>query len=412
VAVPDRQQLLQSALDLPAVRVLAARLGPDFSPAVLVVGGAVRDLLMGLAPVDLDLMVEGPVAALATALGGDQLRLHDRFATATIELEGSRCDIAQARREVYPAPGALPEVEPASAAEDLRRRDFTVNAIALGLTGPSRGELLFAPDALTDLDHRRLRVLHERSFIDDPTRLMRLARYAARLQFEVEPGTLALAQQAVREGALLTVTGPRIGSELRLLAQEPDPVRALQMLAELGIDRAIDPLFRLRDASVLVRALSLLPEVERRERLVLAAALLGAPAADAAALLDRLAFVAGDRDAIVAAATRAESLSARLEMAGQPSEIDAAVGGAEPELVALAGALGPTSAAREWLLRLRHVTLEINGDDLLAAGVPQGPAVGAALGAARAALHDGEAPDRASQLAVALAAAGRADQRP
>jgi tRNA nucleotidyltransferase (CCA-adding enzyme) len=400
--------MLQSALSLPAVRVLAERLGANFVPAVLLVGGAVRDLLMGVRPVDLDLMVEGPVAALATALGGEQLRRHERFSTATIELEGSRCDIARARREVYPAPGALPEVQPASAAEDLLRRDFTVNAIALALTGPGRGELLAAPDALPDLDARLLRVLHQRSFTDDPTRLLRLARYAARLRFEVEPETLALARRAVGEGTLLTVSGARIGNELRLLAQEQDPVAALEALAALGIDRAIDPRFGLSDASVLVRALALLPDGERRDRLALAAALLGASVADAAALLDHLAFSAGDREAIVAAATQAESLSARLEMAGQPSEIDAAVGGAEAELVALAGALGPTGAAREWLMFLRTLVLEISGDDLLAAGVPEGPEIGSALAAARTALLDGEATDRASQLAVALRAAGAA----
>ncbi len=406
MGVTDPQELLASALALPAAAILAERLGAEFAPAVLLVGGAVRDLLMGVRPVDLDLMVEGPVAALATALGGEQLRRHDRFATATIELEGSRCDIAQARREVYPAPGALPEVRPATAAEDLRRRDFTVNAIALALTGPGRGELLWAPDALSDLDARRLRVLHERSFNDDPTRLLRLARYAARLRFEIEPETLALARQAMGEGVLSTVSGARIGNELRLLAEEQDPVGALEALAALGIDRAIDPRLGLRDATVLVRALALLPDGERRDRLALAAALLGASAADAAALLDRLAFSAGDRDAIVVAATQAKSLSARLEMAGQPSEIDAAVGGAGTELVALAGALGATSAAREWLMRLRTLDLEISGDDLLAAGVSEGPGIGAALAAARAALLDGEATDRASQLAVALRAAG------
>ena len=201
---------------------------------MLVVGGAVRDLLMGVRPVDLDLMVEGPVAALATELGGDQLRLHDRFSTATIELEGSRCDIAQARREVYPAPGALPEVEPASAAEDLRRRDFTVNAIALVVTGANRGELLFTPDGLSDIEQRLLRVLHELSFSDDPTRLLRLARYAARLRFGIEARTLALARRAVREGALLTVSGARIGNELRLLASESDPVAACRRSRSWG----------------------------------------------------------------------------------------------------------------------------------------------------------------------------------
>ena len=392
---------------VPAVAALVDRLGPDFTPPVLVVGGAVRDLLIGTAPVDLDLMVEGPVAALAAALDGDRLRLHDRFATATIELEGARCDIAQARSETYSAPGALPEVEPASAADDLRRRDFTVNAIALGLTGAARGKLLSVPGALPDLEAGQLRVLHDLSFSDDPTRLLRLARYAARLRFGVEPHTLGLAREAVDGGALDTVSGVRIGNELRLLAAEGDPVAALQALAALGIDRAIDRRFGLRDVPALERALALLPEGERRDRLALAAALLdaGASAPEAAALLDRLAFPAGDRDAIVAAATQAASLSARLEMAGQPSEIDAAIGDAEPGLVALAGALGPTGAARDWLVRLRALRLEITGDDLIAAGVREGPAIGAGLAAARAAMLDGEAPDRSSQLAVALGAA-------
>lgn len=412
VAMADGRQLLDQALSVPAVKLLADRLTPGFTPAVLLVGGAVRDLLLGspVDPVDIDLMVEGPVEALGPVLGAEQLRVHDRFSTATLELNGTRLDIARARRESYAAPGTLPAVRPATALEDLGRRDFTVNAIALVLTGPARGELLSAPGALDDLAARLLRVLHERSFGDDPTRLLRLARYAARLGFEIEQHTRELALSAVREGALATVSGTRIGNELRLLAAEEDPVAALRSLASLGLDQAVDPALNAgpEQISLLVRALGVLPEGERRDRLVLAVALAGAPAARAEALLDRLGFTAEDRDVVVIAASRAAALAKRLEAATRPSEIDRAVGAsagegpAQAELVALAGALGPSEAAREWLTRLRARQLEITGADLIAAGVPEGPAVGSGLAAARAAMLDGRAPDRERQLAMAL----------
>ena len=391
--------------------MLADRLGPGFTPTVLLVGGAVRDLLLasGAGPLDIDLMVEGPLDAIETALGTGHLRVHDRFSTATLEMEGVRLDIARARRERYAAPGALPEVQPAGACEDLRRRDFTVNAIALALTGPDRGKLLSAPGALQDLDERQLRVLHGRSFTDDPTRLLRLARYAGRLGFGIEHHTFELARSAVRDGALETVSGTRIGNELRLLAAEQDPVAGMRSLAALGIDRAIDPKFGLGpdESSVLAASLALLPEGERRDRLVLAAALaagVAASAVDAVALLDRLGFPAEDRDVVVGAADRAGAVAQRLQWATRPSEIDAAVGGrsASLELVALAGALGPADAARAWLTRLRGKHLQITGADLIAAGVPEGPAVGSGLAAARAAMLDGRAPDMEAQLAVAL----------
>src|SRR5581483_2486520 len=142
---------------------------------------------------------------------------YDRFGTATLEIDGHRYDFARARRERYPRPGALPEVEPASIAEDLRRRDFTVNATALALGGDDAGTLLSVDNALEDLSDQQLRVLHDASFTDDPTRLLRMARYAARLSWAIEPHTLNLARAAIATGALDTVSGARLGAELRLL---------------------------------------------------------------------------------------------------------------------------------------------------------------------------------------------------
>ena len=324
-------------------------------------------------------------------------------------LDGFTYDIARTRRETYAQPGALPDVEPASLAEDLKRRDFTVNAIALALAGDTAGELSAVPAALEDLDARRLRVLHDRSFIDDPTRLLRLVRYATRLEFEIEPLTRALADGAISGGALRTVSGPRVGAELRLLAREPDPVRALRGLGELGLDAAIHPGFGLDDEDLARRALALLPADGRRDRLALAVAARGVPGPELAALLDALAFEAEDRDVIVAAATRAGEVASALRAASAPSEIAAAVSGAPPEVVALAGALGAEPQARDWLERLRHVRLEIDGRDLLAAGVPEGPAIGRGLRAALGAKLDRRASGREQELAEALDAVGASE---
>ncbi len=402
VDVPPPSVLLERVRALPAAAPLLERLGEQ--PGVHLVGGAVRDLLMGGAPSDLDLVVEGDAAALAARLGGGY-RVHDRFGTSTVTLNGFSYDIARARRETYAEPGALPDVVPANLAEDLLRRDFTVNAAAITLSGERAGELTAAASTLEDLHARVLRVLHDQSFIDDPTRLLRLARYASRLGFAVERHTRELARAAVHDRALSTVSGSRIGAELRLLAREPDPSVALRSLHELGLDASIDPQFVLDDPNLAGRALALLPEDGRRDLLAIAVAARHIRPEGLSELLDSLAFEAAERDLILAAATRAQSVARALASATQPSEIAAAVAGAPPELVALAGALGPAENARAWLERLRHTRLEIDGGDLLAAGVPEGPAVGAGLRAALAAKLDGAASGREQELAEALRAA-------
>jgi tRNA nucleotidyltransferase (CCA-adding enzyme) len=385
---------------LPAAQPLLARLR-DGGPPVHLVGGAVRDVLLGGTPFDLDLVVEGDAASFAASLGG-RLRVHDRFGTSTVALDGFAYDIVRSRRETYARPGALPDVEPAPLAEDLLRRDFTVNAIAVALAGAGAGELTAAPHALEDLEARLLRVLHDRSFIDDPTRMFRLARYAARLGFAVEPRTRDLVSKAIQCGAVSTVSGSRLGAEVRLLAREDDPVGALLALSGLGLDHAIHPGFGLKEEALARRALGLLPVDARPDRLAVALAALGVPAAELRRLLDSLAFEAEDRDAIVATATRGAELARALETAQAPSAIAAATAGAPLELVALAGALGPETQAREWLERLRHVRLSIDGRDLLAAGVPEGPAIGRGLRAALAAKLDGRASERDQELAEAL----------
>src|SRR3954471_7989972 len=173
---------------------------------VYVVGGAVRDALLGRIPKELDLVVEGDAIELATRAArrvNGSVVAHDRFRTATVSADGFAFDLASARRETYPRPGALPEVTlGATIAEDLARRDFTVNAIALDI---ARDRAIEWPGARQDLDARQLRVLHERSFVHDPMRVWRLVRYAARLAFAPHPDTHARLDPRLLD----TVTGDR-----------------------------------------------------------------------------------------------------------------------------------------------------------------------------------------------------------
>lgn len=378
---------------------------------VALVGGAVRDLLGGRLPSELDAVVNGepaPVAAaLARRLGAEVIR-HERFDTATVTGAGTRVDLARARTEQYPAPGALPVVGPASLELDLVRRDFTVNAIALKLEGAHAGQLVAPERALDDLRAGRLRVFHDASFRDDPTRLLRLARYETRLDFTPEEHTARLAEEAAGARTLDTVSGGRLGAELRLALCEPDPVAVLGTMHRLGVLTALHPRLLL-DAGCVRAALALLPADGRADLLVLCALSLALslsprdPAAELRRWLDRLEFAAADRDRVLATAVATPRLREGLVQAGSPSQLRAVVDSAPLEAVALTGALGALEPARLWLSELRHVRLTVRGDDLLAAGVPPGPEIGRRLSATLNLRLDGVlAPGREAELAAAL----------
>ncbi len=356
-----------------------AALAPD---PVYLVGGAVRDLLLGRGRADLDLVVEGDPAALAAALGAEPLAAHSRFATLKVELGDEEVDIAAARRETYPRPGALPTVEPgAPIRTDLARRDFTINAMAVAAAEPQ--ELIDPYDGRADLEAGLLRVLHERSFVDDPTRAIRAARYAARFGFRLEERT----EELLRAADLGTVTPERRAGELRKLAGEATAVGGLELLADWGLVRPRPGGLELaRRVEELLASPPWAGTVDRAEA-VLAAALVSSHG---------LARPAAGEPWLPAnpplAATRPASPSEGVSLARGRDAI---------ELV-LARAAG-AAWLDDWL-RWREVRLEIGGADLTAAGV-SGPAVGAALEAALRAKLDGEVATRAEELQIALAAA-------
>lgn len=392
----DRAALLSAIGGLAGADELLAAVDAVREPAYLV-GGAVRDLLTGARPRELDVVVEGETEALITALGGTALEEHARFGTATVHLaSGVTVDVARARSETYASPGALPEVEPAPLAVDLHRRDATLNALAIDL----RSGELHAPSAtaLDDLEARVLRVLHPASFLDDPTRLWRLARYEVRLGADWDPVTWHLAHLAIAGGALETVSTQRLASELRLAVREPDPIGTLAAAERLGLPPHLDlDALRLHQAQELAG-----PDLDDAD-LVLAALASDDPALPT--YLER-----GEERALIDAALglrRADGLGRRpgpLDSAAPGSRIAARFDG----LPAAAVAAAPDAeAARRWLHDLRHRRLAITGERLLESGVPQGAAVGRGLAAARAALLDGRvaADDATTQLAIAIDAA-------
>lgn len=377
---------------------------------VHVVGGAVRDVLLGSEPSEVDLVVIGNAPALARRLADGtraELRVHERFGTATISLGKTTFDLASARRESYPHPGALPEVQlGASLPEDLQRRDFSVNAIAVEI---ATSRVTAHPAALRDLEARRLRVLHAGSFRDDPTRLLRLCRYAGRLHFGIEAATGELAAGALGAGALATVSGERIGRELRLAAGDVQPSVAV-VLAGTGVGAAVLGGFD-ADADLLAQALALCPPDGRRELVVLSVAVRNEDPASIAARLAALGFSRDEIDRVARSVRAASRLAESLANAGSefPSLIASQLGAEPVEAAALAGALAGSPAAihavRRWLGTQRHVRPLLDGRDLAAAGL-RGPGIGRGLRAALALALDDPGAGRDAQLRAALAAGG------
>lgn len=223
----------------------AGRLADDSGLLLYLVGGTVRDLLLERTRTDIDLTVEGDgmgfAARLARASGG-RCTPNPRFLTATVEMpEGHSMDVATARSETYEHPGALPRVASATMEVDMARRDFTINAMAISLNGRSFGELVDPFEGRADLRKKRIRILHDRSFIDDPTRLFRAVRFEQRLRFRLERGTERSYREAVAGGMIGNLSGPRLLEQLKLVCFEPDPWLVFNRLGELEIFGAIHP---------------------------------------------------------------------------------------------------------------------------------------------------------------------------
>lgn len=389
--------------DLPGTEALLPAL--EGLPPVYLVGGAVRDLLRGASHVDLDVVVEGDALSvartLAERLAGEAVE-HDRFGTATVRAPELIVDIATARRERYPEPGALPEVEPAPIEEDLARRDFTINAMAIALPD---GSLIDPHGGQDDLKAGVIRVLHDASFLDDPTRLLRALRYEARLGGRLDPHTEELAREAIAAGAPDTVSGKRIRDELLDLLREAEAPAALARMRELKLDCALHPAWRVmpeRAASAMLAC----AETGADPALASLAALMVPDAEALHPLLDRLALTRDERDRVSRAAEIGGHMSHRLGGDLAASQIHGLLHGEPLETLAVALAWGaPGEPVLRYLSELCGARLEVTGDDLVAAGVPESPAIGQALEETLRRKLDGEVSGRDDELALALSIA-------
>lgn len=383
-----------------------SRVADGFRLRCWLVGGGVRDALLGLAVSDLDISAVGATAefaaAAADALGGSVVS-RSQFNTFGISAGSGRLDIAMARRESYARPGALPRVSPGMMADDLARRDFSINAMAVSLASDTWGELLDPFDGRVDLGRKVVRALRPFSFMDDATRIFRAVRYSVRLGFAPDAETERLMRRdAAHMGG---ISGARVRGELERMLGEERRAAMLAAANEYGVLRAVHPALELNADAV--------NALER---------------ADASDYADKPLLMAGVM-AYCAAAERHGELAARLDMSALWGRVFADTARVKGEF----GALGRDAVKRSEIYRrlrgchdaavaavavcvgdgriagrlelyrreLRDARALLNGDDLLALGVPQGPMVGAILAELVAARVDGAVGTRADEAAYA-----------
>ncbi len=221
---------------------VAGEVAHNQKQSLYLVGGVVRDLLLGEANFDLDLVVEGDAINLAhqlTQINQGKITTHPRFNTAKLQWNKWSVDLATARSETYAKPGALPSVKPSSIDNDLSRRDFTINTMAICLNPNCYGELIDRYGGMDDLERKLIRILHEKSFTDDATRIWRGLRYEQRLDFQLEPATLQLLK---RDTPMLdTTSSDRIRHELELVLKEKYPEKVLRRAEELRVLQKLHP---------------------------------------------------------------------------------------------------------------------------------------------------------------------------
>ena len=385
---PESLAMIQKAGALAAEK----RLG------IYLVGGVVRDILLGRANSDLDLVVEGDAIKLAESLArevGGRLVVHRRFGTAKIRTRNLTVDLAMARAETYACPGALPTVRPGSIQDDLARRDFAVNAMALRLDPASFGKLVDPFGGQQDMESQLIRILHDRSFIDDATRMLRAVRYEQRFGFRLEASTEKLLRQNV--AMLRTISGDRIRHELELILKEEHPGKALKRAGDLGLLAEIHPVLKgdgwlqkrfekARDASPPSLALYFalltyrfgLPECEDFIARLKMPGTVSRVILDAARLRERMLSLD--------AANLPPSAICELLQEYSPMSIMACAIATDSALI--------QERLNLYLTRWRHVRTALDGSALQKLGVPSGPKLGELLKALQEAKLDGKIESR------------------
>jgi len=405
---------VNAALSVEMREALAAvtRLAGAHGARAFLAGGIVRDLWRDdtNAARDLDVVIEGDgpgvARALASELGGGLVE-HERFLTASVETpRHGRIDVVTARTERYERPGALPRVLPGSMAQDLRRRDFTVNAMGIELGSGAFG-LLDPLGGVADLERRRLRILHPLSFVEDPTRMLRAARYAARLDLAADRWTVRCQALALRLAPYPALSGARVAAELERLLREPHPGAALALAARAGVVRLLDPRWRFgRTMAARLAAVDATLGWATAQRLAtpLTVGVLALAAEQraevAAALPERLGLSGELVTRIRRTLNEAPRLATRVRETLPASETARLLRDAGPLALVLLHLTEPSARERlEWYAREGHaVSPALTGDDVIALGVSRGPMVGEVLQTLRDGRLDGRFVDRESEI--------------
>jgi tRNA nucleotidyltransferase (CCA-adding enzyme) len=426
---PER---LRRSLPAPAYSMLKAvgELADALGYRAYLVGGIVRDLLVGYPNTDFDLVIEGKAEEVARRFAarlGTRARKHTEFGTCKVDAPGlGTVDFATSRTETYRRPGALPEVAASEIASDLARRDFTINAMAIRLDPGEFGSLLDPCGGLADLERGQLRVMHDASFRDDPTRILRGARFAARYGLAFDRHTRSLIGDCLAAGGLDTISGKRIYTELRLVSLEASAPRGLRMLDRLGVLAGIRPggarawARRLAAWRAMPRTLG---QVEgaagdgyaRPWVSYLASLFVGSPTGRTAAVLAWLNPPRDVREACRWSSASLDRVAAALERGG-PGPVSAVrlLGGVPPEGMVMLHAVGSRRVRRlvtAYLSRWRHVTATVSGGAVAALGLGPGPHVGRILAEIARLKLDGRLPTTEDELAYARGRVARLAKR-
>lgn len=359
---------------------LAGELAAQRGTRAFLVGGPVRDFLLDRPSPDIDIAVEkdcrGFGQALADRLGG-RFVYHSRFLTGTVQIERpgresaplpEHIDITQTRKEMYRRPAVLPEVEPAPIEEDLARRDFTINAMALAITPAEFGQLLDPHHGQADLQKRLIRILHPRSFQDDPTRAFRGLRFAGRLGFKLEPGTLRMLRECIKEKTASLLTPERILQELRLICAEPRAAQILKAVLKEGLlASCFDSPLPVSSSSI-IRTVRQIASQARPDLLYLYLLTL-------LPLTSRFPITRQEREA-VRQLKRFPALREQLLNASKPSAVYrllAPISTTSLELLSLIETKPVRQVIRQYLRTLAQVRISTTGADLRRFGLPAGP---------------------------------------
>ncbi|MGD9681315.1 MAG: CBS domain-containing protein [Candidatus Obscuribacterales bacterium] len=392
------------------------------------VGGFVRDLMLGRANFDLDFVVEGSARELAACLEAEfpgrleVVASHDRFDTATLFFHAEsrkEVDLSTARTEYYEFPAALPTVEPSRLEQDLSRRDFTINTLAVCLNPGRYGDLVDVYDGLSDIKRKIIRILHPFSFIEDPTRIVRAARFAARLGFHLDEKTRDRARKAISIGIFDNLGGVRLREEIRMILESGERLTALDLLDDLGgclrfLDGGLE--YSARIKTLIRRAERLLRRYPVSEGWVVHLGLLLSDLSPDRLdpVLDRLHLANHQKSLIRAGLALGAEVAAQVSRSGdlKRSQIYAIFKGQKDEALAMAACLAaPGTRTRRMILLyledLLGVKVVLSGRDLVELGVPQGPEIGAVLDALLAARLDGEIASVADEKRFVRSRVGR-----